>query len=76
MIAEKMTRELLKLKMVLSREDGDIYHIAPRIIETLENEIERVSGLEGAAAIMDCPETPLLFLPPVVTAEGAAHAAR
>lgn len=75
MIAEKMTRELLKLKMVLSREDGDIYHIAPRIIETLENEIERVRGLEGAA-IMDCPETPLLFLPPVVTAEGAAHAAR
>ncbi|MEG2004578.1 MAG: hypothetical protein RR014_00950, partial [Bilophila sp.] len=51
MIAEKMSREVQKIRAVLLREDGDIYHIGPKMLDALENEIERLKDFEQTALL-------------------------
>lgn len=46
MIAEKIECEIRKLRAALERQNGDLVHVAPQVIETLEAEVERVRGLE------------------------------
>lgn len=49
MIAEKMQREIESLRKVLSPLGSRLHPLTVPLLDSLENEVERVAGLEGAA---------------------------
>lgn len=51
MIAEKMQRTIDNMRHVLARGNGDFEALAPFFLDSLESEVERVAGLEGAAVL-------------------------
>lgn len=57
MIAEKMQRTIDNMRRVLARGNGDFEQLAPFFLDSLESEVERVAGLEGAA-MLDFADAP------------------
>lgn len=51
MIAESIQRNIDALRILLARNNGDLEHMAPLHLDALEDEAERVAGLEGAAVL-------------------------
>lgn len=47
MIAEKLQNSVNHLRELLQRDNGDLAHAAPIVLDSLEAEIERVRGLES-----------------------------
>lgn len=59
MIAETLQQSVNRLRAMLSRNNGDVVHGAPAVLEDLEADIERVRGLENVA----CVEIPVHLRP-------------
>ena len=57
MISESMQRNVEALRKLIARNNGDFVHMAPVYLDALEDEAERVAGLEGAAVLnFDAPQ--------------------
>lgn len=59
MIAETLQQSVTRLRAMLSRDNGDLAHGAPAVLDDLEADIERVRGLESVA----CVEIPVHLRP-------------
>lgn len=51
MIAEKLQNSVNHLRELLQRDNGDLTHHAPTVLDSLDAEIDRVRGLENVAEI-------------------------
>ena len=59
MIAENMQGTVNNMRMVLARKNGDYENLAGFFLDSLEDDIARVSGLENAA-YLHCGNMPRL----------------
>ncbi|MEG2172349.1 MAG: hypothetical protein RRY29_03705 [Desulfovibrionaceae bacterium] len=59
MIAESLQQSVNRLRAMLIRDNGDLTHGAPTMLNDLEADIERVRGLEAVA----CVEIPVHLRP-------------
>jgi len=55
-IAESLQRTIANMRTALERDNGDYLALAPRFLEALEGDAERVEGLERAAVCEDAAQ--------------------
>lgn len=60
MLAETLQQSVTRLRDMLARDNGDLAHGAPAVLDDLEADIERVRGLENTAVLIhSSPDYPL-----------------
>ncbi|MEG2173844.1 MAG: hypothetical protein RRY29_11405 [Desulfovibrionaceae bacterium] len=52
MIAETLQQSVTRLRAMLARDNGDLAHGAPAVLDDLEADIERVRGLENTTVLL------------------------